>query len=257
MFSTCKKPDADVTVSDYRGNTIVIPYGAKSCAMKVVSFTPGEPWTKDPTAMNPESILGLPDCNSTTDANYVTLGDGGVIVLEFGVHITNGNGNDIYVFDVGADKIEVLIHPQSIIHSMVQFIDGAIIAQLGEPDMRVPIQYALTYPQRAQNNFPRVDFMKLANGLTFFPPDFINFPCLKIAYDALKQGGAYPCIMNAANEIAVERFLNGEIGFNDISCLIERTISAYNHYSQSNGDIEEIIAADSFAREHAMNLSFN
>ncbi len=117
-----------------------------------------------------------------------------------------------WLFGVEADRIEVVVHPQSIIHSMVQFNDGSIKAQLGLPDMRLPIQFALTYPERAPNTFPRTNFFELKD-LTFQKPDLEAFPCLALAFKAIAMGGNAPCILNAANEIAVEAFLNRSIQF--------------------------------------------
>ena len=128
-----------------------------------------------------------------------------------------------WLFDVPAERIEVLIHPQSVIHSMVQFNDGSVKAQLGVPDMKVPIQYALSYPYRLDSDFPRLDFAKYAS-FTFEKPDAQRFPALDLAYRALKDGGNRPCVMNAANEAAVEAFLNGRIGFTDIPRWIEKAM---------------------------------
>jgi 1-deoxy-D-xylulose-5-phosphate reductoisomerase len=128
-----------------------------------------------------------------------------------------------WLFDVPAERIEVLVHPQSVIHSMVQFTDGSVKAQLGVPDMKVPIQYALSYPYRLDSNFPRLDFTKYAS-LTFEQPDMQRFPALGLAFQALKDGGNRPCVMNAANEAAVEAFLCGRIGFTDIPKLIEQAM---------------------------------
>jgi len=116
-----------------------------------------------------------------------------------------------------------LIHPQSVIHSMVQFTDGSLKAQLGVPDMKVPIQYALSYPYRLHSDFPRIDFAKYAS-LTFEKPDTKRFPALDLAFRALKDGGNRPCVMNAANEAAVEAFLKGRIGFTDIPRRIEKAM---------------------------------
>jgi len=128
-----------------------------------------------------------------------------------------------WLFNVPAEHIEVLVHPQSVIHSMVQFTDGSVKAQLGVPDMRVPILYALSYPYRLHSVFPRPDFPKYAS-LTFEKPDTQRFPALGLAYRALKEGGNRPCVMNAANEVAVETFLNGQIGFTDIPRWIEQAM---------------------------------
>lgn len=128
-----------------------------------------------------------------------------------------------WLFDVPLEKIEVVVHPQSIVHSLVQFHDGSIKAQLGLPDMKLPIQYAITYPFRLENNFPRLDFSNYPQ-LTFEKPDREVFPCLNIAYQASKQGGCMPCVMNAANEIAVQWFLQDKIKFVDIPNVIDSAL---------------------------------
>lgn len=128
-----------------------------------------------------------------------------------------------WLFGVEKNQIEVVVHPQSIIHSLVQFEDGSIKAQLGLPDMRIPIQFALSYPDRLKADFPRFDFAKYPN-LTFEAPDSETFRNLKLAYYALEKGGNAPCILNAANEIAVAAFLNDEVGFLEMSDLIGETL---------------------------------
>jgi 1-deoxy-D-xylulose-5-phosphate reductoisomerase len=128
-----------------------------------------------------------------------------------------------WLFGVPPDAIEVLVHPQSIVHSMVQFADGAVKAQLGIPDMKLPIQYALSFPQRLPLAAPRVDFAQL-HSLTFLPPDMQKFPCLALAYEALKQGGNIPCAMNAANEVAVAAFLRDQITFTQIPAIVEKAM---------------------------------
>jgi 1-deoxy-D-xylulose-5-phosphate reductoisomerase len=151
-----------------------------------------------------------------------------------------------WLFDVDADKIDVVVHPQSIIHSMVQFVDSSIIAQMGCPDMKLPIQYALTYPGRLLNDFERLDFSKLSS-LTFEKPDLNTFPCLKLAYDSLKMGGTYSAVLNAANEILVNEFLEDKIKFYDIPYYIEKTLEA--HKSIKKPTLEEILHIDNWSRE--------
>jgi 1-deoxy-D-xylulose 5-phosphate reductoisomerase len=129
-----------------------------------------------------------------------------------------------WLFDIPIDKIEVIIHPQSIVHSMVQFCDGSIKAQLGQPDMRHPIQYALTFPDRLNAQVERANLADI-HQLTFEKPDYEKFRNLRLAYDALRRGGNIPCILNAANEVAVDAFLKGKIGFFAMSDIIEQTIS--------------------------------
>ena len=158
-----------------------------------------------------------------------------------------------WLFGVDVDQIEVLVHPQSIVHSAVEYEDGAIVAQLGEPDMRVPIQYALTYPKRVKNPFPRVDFTQ-RNNLTFDKPDMETFKCLSLAYRALKTGGTLPAVLNGANEVAVVRFLKGDIGFLDIPELIEQTMDAYTVKYEYT--LEDLLEADAWAKDYAAKVVF-
>jgi 1-deoxy-D-xylulose-5-phosphate reductoisomerase len=150
-----------------------------------------------------------------------------------------------WLFDVDPSKIQMVIHPQSIIHSMVQFTDGSIIGQLGVPDMRIPIQYALSYPYRIPLNVDRLDLFKVAS-FTFREPDTMKFPCIRIAYESIARGGNTPCIMNAANEVAVAAFLKDRIKFTDIPSVIERTIEKSNYIAKPT--IEEIFESDKEGR---------
>ncbi len=157
-----------------------------------------------------------------------------------------------WLFDMHFDNIKVLIHPQSIVHSMVEFADGSVKAQLGEPDMRLPIQYALSYPERLANpHLPRLNWENIAE-LTFEPPDFDSFPCLKIAVEAGKQRGSYPAALCGADEIAVQQFLAGKIKFTDIPELVEQTLN--EHKAIAMPDLEEIMAADDWGRDKVMQL---
>ena len=154
-----------------------------------------------------------------------------------------------WLFDLNKNQIEVIIHPQSIIHSMVQFSDGSIKAQMGLPDMKLPIQYALTYPLRIKNNFPRFSFSKFPS-LTFEEVDTETFKCLKLAYEALEKGGNMPCILNAANEIAVSEFLKENIGFLDIADIIEYTMSHTDFVA--NPTLDDLIYTNEQARNKAL-----
>jgi 1-deoxy-D-xylulose-5-phosphate reductoisomerase len=129
-----------------------------------------------------------------------------------------------WLFNMDLDKIEVIVHPQSIIHSLVQFVDGSIKAQLGLPDMKLPLQYALTFPKRVKSEFPRFNFADFP-AFTFEKPDINSFRCLPLAYQASKEGGNKPCVLNAANEVAVAKFLQGKIKFTDIPKIIEKALS--------------------------------
>lgn len=156
-----------------------------------------------------------------------------------------------WLFDMKPEDIEVVIHPQSIIHSMVQFTDGSVIAQMSNPDMRVPIQYALTYPCRVGLDTPRLDFSKLAQ-LTFEKPDLDRFPCLALAYEAIEKGGNATCILNGANEIAVQAFLEGRIRFTSIPQLISETMEKAAFIK--NASLDDIFCTDFDAKRIASDL---
>lgn len=154
-----------------------------------------------------------------------------------------------WLFNAAADDIQVVVHPQSVIHSMVQYVDGSVLAQLGNPDMRTPIAHALAYPERIDSGVAALDLFKVAT-LNFVAPDFERFPCLALAYQALRAGGTAPAILNASNEIAVDAFLNQKISFLDIPRLIadvlaELSITAVN-------ELDDVLAADAAARTAAL-----
>lgn len=156
-----------------------------------------------------------------------------------------------WLFGVPYNKIDVVVHPQSIIHSMVQFEDGAVKAQLGAPDMRLPIQYAFSYPYRLKADFPRVDFNTMAS-LTFERPDMERFRNLALAYRALEEGGSMPCVLNAANEVCVAAFLNDKVGFLQMSDVIEKTMQIVPF--QKNPSLDDYIAIDAESRRVAIKL---
>lgn len=150
-----------------------------------------------------------------------------------------------WLFNVGYDDIRVLVHPQSVVHSLVEFGDGAIIGHLGAADMRIPIQYALTWPDRLTNSFPKIDLAQLA-GLTFHDPDREKFPCLDLAITAGRVGGSLPTVMNAANEVAVAAFLDEKIGFMDIPALVDKVMQ--QHTSVAIESFEQLLAIDHESR---------
>ncbi len=156
-----------------------------------------------------------------------------------------------WLFDVSINQIEVLIHPQSIIHSMVEFRDGSVLSQMGIPDMRIPIAYALSYPERLDLVMQRLDLAR-TGMLTFENPDIKKFPCLSYAYDAMKTGGSMPAVMNSSNEVAVAAFLHGRIGFLDIERIVGDTM--FGHTVKGVNNIEDVLMADNWAREEAERL---
>lgn len=157
-----------------------------------------------------------------------------------------------WLFNVDVDDIEILVHPQSIVHSGVEFKDTAVIAQLGIPDMRIPIALAFTYPDRLKMDLPELNFFNEGSKLTFEKPDLESFKCLKLAIQAAKSGKLYPAAMNGANEVLVESFLNGEIGFNQIADFIEEVLNV-NDFS-NKPELDSILEADKLARSKAYDL---
>ncbi|HOJ20152.1 MAG TPA: 1-deoxy-D-xylulose-5-phosphate reductoisomerase [Armatimonadota bacterium] len=157
-----------------------------------------------------------------------------------------------WLFGADLSQVEVVVHRQSIVHSLVEFADRSVIAQLGYPDMRLPIQYALFYPERLANNLRPLDLAS-AGALTFESPDTERFPCLALAYEAARAGGSVPCALNAANEVAVELFLQGRIGFTDIAALNATVMR--RHARIADPDLEQILAVDRWAREEAARVA--
>jgi 1-deoxy-D-xylulose-5-phosphate reductoisomerase len=155
-----------------------------------------------------------------------------------------------WLFGVSADQVDVVVHPQSIVHSLVEFVDGSVIAQLGIPDMRIPISYALNYPERLANTLPPLDLTHIGT-LTFEPPDLKRFPCLRFGFEVIRACGTLPAVLNAANETTVEAFLHDRIHFIDIPAVIEETLQRHDARSIVDGDIEVILDADRWARETA------
>jgi 1-deoxy-D-xylulose-5-phosphate reductoisomerase len=160
-----------------------------------------------------------------------------------------------HLFPVEPDQLDAIVHPQSIVHCLVEYRDGSVLAHLAEPDMRTPIAYALSWPRRMSTPTPRLDLVKLAS-LTFEAPDLKRFPALALAKAALRQGGLAPTVLNAANEIAVEAFLHRRIGFMDIARIVEKTLHRSTHCLSGRpaSDLEEVMAIDAEARELARDV---
>ncbi len=150
-----------------------------------------------------------------------------------------------WLFDARPDQVRVVVHPQSVIHSMVQYVDGSVLAQLGNPDMRTPIAHALAWPQRHGSGVAPLDLFEIAR-LDFEPPDLQRFPCLRLAFEAITEGGTAPAVLNAANEVAVARFLEGRLRFTAIAEVVERTLASYPHGAAE--DLLELLDADAHAR---------
>ena len=153
-----------------------------------------------------------------------------------------------WLFNVPASAIDVVVHPQSVVHSMVEFVDGSVIAQLGVTDMRLPIQYAFSYPDRWPAPAAPLDIARLG-AIEFAPPDVARFPCLRLAYAALEHGGAWPAVLNAANEMAVEAFLAGCVTFPMIPRVVEEALAAADRHVSAPASLDDVRAIDGWTRE--------
>jgi 1-deoxy-D-xylulose-5-phosphate reductoisomerase len=208
----------------------------RSLVSRLILTASGGPFLNTPfesfPALSVEKALSHPNWKM---GNKITIDS--ATLMNKGLEVIEAH----WLFGLPAERIQVVIHPQSIIHSMVEFVDGSIKAQLGLPDMKLPIQYALSYPERWPMNGARVDFPAL-HSMTFFEPDRAKFRCLDLAYNALSLGGIAPAILNAANEVAVSAFLHRRISFEKIPLVIERSLSL--HKMHSNPDLQDIIEAD-------------
>lgn len=211
---------------------------------KIILTASGGPFIgrkrKDLEKISPEAALRHPNwaMGKKITIDSATLMNKGLEIIE--AH---------YLFSVPLENIDVMIHPQSIIHSMVEFIDGSIIAQMSIPDMKGPIAYALSYPERLKSVINGINFERVSS-LTFQKPDHKTFPCLNLACLALKIGGTMPTVLNASNEIAVEAFLNRNISFNDIPVIIKKVMDYHSPVKAKN--IEKILSVDRWAREKAL-----
>jgi len=222
--------------------------GERQAPRRIILTASGGPFLgfsfEEMAAITPEMALRHPSwqMGKKVTIDSATLMNKGLEVIE--AH---------WLFGVPFDNITVLVHPKSIVHSMVEFIDGSVKAQLGRPDMRLPIQYALTFPDRLANHeLPALDWANF-NELTFGPPDTERFPCLRLAIEAGKKGGTFPAALCAADEVAVELFLAGRISFTDIPLIIEATLG--RHRNVDSPSIEEIKEAGEQARRVAMELA--
>ncbi len=213
---------------------------------KIVLTASGGPfYNESPESLEfvtPEQALDHPtwDMGKKISVDSATLMNKGLEVIE--AH---------WLFGVDVERIEVVIHPSSVVHSMVEFVDGSIIAQLGRSDMRLPIQYALTYPERTKSAVERLSITEVS-PLEFFKPAIERFPCLGLAYEAARAGGTMPAVLNAANEVAVEEFLERRLGFCDIPKVIERVMS--EHSPTREPTLEQVLDADAWARECAVSV---
>ena len=214
--------------------------GRRQDVSRIILTASGGPfrdWSKDDLLkVTPEQALAHPnwDMGQKISIDSATMMNKGLEVIEAR-----------WLFDVEPDQIGVVVHPQSIVHSLVEFIDGSVVAQLGIPDMRIPIAYALSYPKRLALGLSRLSLSECGN-LSFEKPDYDRFPALQMAFDVLEQGGVKPTVLNAANEVAVEHFLSGKIEFLDIADIVASTLALASDGSEL--DLQAILTADEQAR---------
>jgi len=213
---------------------------------KIILTASGGPFLKksryELEAVTPGEALNHPnwDMGRKISIDSATLMNKGLEVIEA-----------CRLFDVPAEKIDVVLHPQSIIHSMVRYIDGSVIAQMSVPDMKGPISYALSYPDRFDNVLPALDLAEVGE-LTFERPDHVKYPSLDITYEALQSGGTMPCVLNAANEVAVDAFLESDISFTDITRIVSETMRAHDVISDAS--IEDVLNSSEWASRKAAEI---
>jgi 1-deoxy-D-xylulose-5-phosphate reductoisomerase len=251
MMGKSREKQVQIIPVDSEHNAIhqCLKGGRREEVQRLILTASGGPFRETPreelSSVTPDQALNHPTwrMGKKITIDSATLMNKGLEVIEAS-----------WLFGVTADEIDVVVHPQSIVHSMVEFIDGSILAQLGLTDMRVAIQYALTYPERWNSPLPSLDIYELPK-LEFFKPDHQKFPCLELAYQALRTGGTAPAVLNAANEVAVEAFLKNGIAYHEIAQIIQSVLESHQPLKAS--DLEMVLKADAWAREEARMLCQN
>jgi len=217
--------------------------GRRADVRRVVLTASGGPFYRRPLqelrSVTPEEALNHP---TWTMGKKITIDS--ATLLNKALEVIEAH----HLFGLGADQIHILVHPQSTVHSMVEFVDGSVIAQLGPPDMRAPIQYALTYPERRPAPWPRLDLVRIGR-LEFEEPDMGRFPALELGFEVVRRGGTLGAALIGADEVAVEAFLGGRLRFTDIVPLVERVLEAHNWRSEPT--LDDILAAEAWAKEEA------
>jgi 1-deoxy-D-xylulose-5-phosphate reductoisomerase len=248
VMQAVKDYNVDLLPIDSEHNAIfqALAAGRQEDVHKIILTASGGPFREKSERelwdVSPEEALNHPnwDMGRKISIDSATLMNKGLEVIEAR-----------WLFDIDVEHIEVLVHPQSIVHSLVEFIDGSVIAQMGIPDMRIPIAYALSWPERIRTGLSRLNLAKCMD-LNFLPPDFKRFPSLKLAYQVCKRGGTLPAVLNAANEVAVESFLNKRIRFPEIAIVVAETI---NHLPNKDIlSVETVLDADLSARMQAESI---
>jgi len=243
VMRAARESGAELVPVDSEHNAVFQCFSNKSSVRKIILTASGGPFRATPLeqldSVTPEEACAHPNwvMGRKISVDSATMMNKGLEVIEAR-----------WLFDVPAERIEVLIHPQSIVHSLVEYVDGSLIAQLSNPDMRVPIAYALAYPERIASGARPLDLASL-KSLSFEPLDHARFPCLELAYAAMRAGGTAPAVLNAANEVAVEAFLAGRIRFTAIASVIEDTLNAIG--AAQADSLAQVLQADAAARRLA------
>jgi len=249
VMSEARRNNVELLPIDSEHNAIfqALAAGRREDVHKIILTASGGPFRekneRDLWKVTPEEALNHPnwDMGKKISIDSATLMNKGLEVIEAR-----------WLFDIEVEHIEVLVHPQSIVHSLVEYIDGSVIAQMGIPDMRIPITYALSWPERLKTGLSRLNLAQCMD-LNFLPPDFTRFPALKLAYQACKQGGTLPAVLNAANEIAVAAFLDKKIRFPEISLVVAETLNRIPR--KDIKDVETVLDADIAARMQAESIT--
>jgi 1-deoxy-D-xylulose-5-phosphate reductoisomerase len=243
VLRSTRQSGAQLVPVDSEHNAVFQCFSGKEFVRKIVLTASGGPFR----AAAPESLARVTPEQACAHPNW-TMGRkisvDSATMMNKGLEVIEAR----WLFDLPPERIEVLIHPQSIVHSLVEYADGSVIAQLSTPDMRVPIAHALAYPERVESGAPSLDLASIRN-LSFEKPDAARFPCLALAYSALRAGGAAPAVLNAANEIAVEAFLAGRLAFTGIAGVIADTLAALP--AGPADELAQVMEADARARELA------
>jgi len=243
VMRAAKESGAQILPVDSEHNAVFQCFREKDLVRKIVLTASGGPFR----AAAPESLSQVTPEEACAHPNWVMgrkISVDSATMMNKGLEVIEAR----WLFDLAPERIEVLIHPQSVVHALVEYADGSVIAQLSNPDMRVPIANALAYPERVESGAQSLDLASIKT-LSFEKPDLVRFPCLGLAYAALRAGGTAPAILNAANEIAVEAFLAGRLAFTGIAGVIADTLAALP--AGAAGDLAEVMEADAQARQAA------
>lgn len=246
FMRAAREGGAQVLPVDSEHNAVFQCLSDRKAVLRILLTASGGPFLSTPV----ESLGSVTPAQACAHPNWVMgrkISVDSATMMNKGLEVIEAH----WLFDVAPERIEVVIHPQSIVHSLVEYVDGSVIAQMSHPDMRVPIAHALAWPERVDSGVRSLDLAAL-RSLTFERPDFLRFPCLQIAYDALRTGGTAPAVLNAANEIAVEAFLDGRLRFDDIPRVIKETMAAVP--AGSADELQSILSADAQARAMAQKL---